>query len=111
MVRGFCSICKSKVGGFLQRGAWTCPKCRKLYCKSCCSEVGLVFKKPVCPECRVELVRGIKAKELPPPQTVIVQQQPAEPKVLLVCPKCKARVPSDSKFCPECGEDLKEQVK
>lgn len=34
---------------------------------------------------------------------------PAEPKVLLVCPKCKAHVSSDLKFCSECGEDLKEQ--
>lgn len=28
--------------------------------------------------------------------------------VLAICPKCKAQVPSTSKFCPNCGEKLKE---
>jgi len=26
--------------------------------------------------------------------------------VLVICPKCKARVSSKAKFCPECGENL-----
>lgn len=26
--------------------------------------------------------------------------------VLAICPKCKNRIPSESKFCPECGENL-----
>ena len=26
--------------------------------------------------------------------------------VLVICPKCKARVSSKAKFCPECGEHL-----
>ena len=27
-------------------------------------------------------------------------------KVLAICNKCKSRIPSESKFCPECGENL-----
>ncbi len=26
--------------------------------------------------------------------------------VLAICPSCKSRVPSTSKYCPECGADL-----
>jgi hypothetical protein len=62
-----------------------CPKCRKLYCKSCCSKVGLAFKKPACPKCKAELVDVVK--KLPSLQTVIVpsfkerQQMNETPKV------------------------------
>ncbi len=37
-----------------------CPKCRMVLCDGCCPEkrVGLVFKKPVCPDCLLELVEG-----------------------------------------------------
>jgi len=31
---------------------------------------------------------------------------PQEPTVLAICPKCKSRIPSKSKFCLECGTDL-----
>ena len=34
---------------------------------------------------------------------------PAERLVVLICPKCQARIPVSSKFCPECGVDLKQQ--
>ena len=38
---------------------WQCPTCRKLFCLDCCPErVGRWFKKPVCPECKIELVGG-----------------------------------------------------
>ena len=26
--------------------------------------------------------------------------------VLVICPQCKSRVPSESKFCPQCGANL-----
>jgi hypothetical protein len=26
--------------------------------------------------------------------------------VLAICPQCKNRIPSESKYCPECGTDL-----
>jgi uncharacterized membrane protein YjgN (DUF898 family) len=26
--------------------------------------------------------------------------------VLAICPQCKSRIPSTSKYCPECGTDL-----
>lgn len=30
--------------------------------------------------------------------------------VLAICPRCKNRVPSTSKYCPECGTDLVTQT-
>jgi hypothetical protein len=27
-------------------------------------------------------------------------------KILAICPECKNRIPSNSKFCPECGANL-----
>jgi len=31
---------------------------------------------------------------------------PQEPTVLAICPQCKSRIPSKSKFCLECGTNL-----
>lgn len=31
---------------------------------------------------------------------------PQEPTVLAICPQCKSRIPSESKFCLECGTNL-----
>lgn len=49
-------------------------------------------------------------QNLPTPAPTIVPQQetkpPVEPTVLVICPNCKARVPSESRFCLECGENL-----
>jgi len=28
------------------------------------------------------------------------------PMILAICPQCKSRIPSDSKYCLECGADL-----
>jgi len=33
--------------------------------------------------------------------------KPVERPVVLICPKCHARIPVCSKFCPECGLDLR----
>jgi len=30
----------------------------------------------------------------------------SSPTILAICPQCKARIPSDSKYCLECGTDL-----
>jgi predicted amidophosphoribosyltransferase len=35
--------------------------------------------------------------------------KPVEKLVVLICPKCQARIPVCSKFCPECGDDLRHQ--
>jgi len=35
------------------------------------------------------------------------EPEPAPARVLAICPKCRERVPADSKFCTECGADLK----
>lgn len=39
---------------------WQCPKCRMVLCPDCLPgrKVGLIFKKPVCPDCSIELVEG-----------------------------------------------------
>ena len=45
----------------------------------------------------------------PPAPNVVPQQETrpqVEPTVLVICPNCKARVPSESRFCLECGENL-----
>jgi hypothetical protein len=59
MIRGYCSRCRKAVGGFTKPSAWQCHKCLTLYCEECCpKKVGFLFKKPVCPECRIELLEG-----------------------------------------------------
>jgi len=47
-------------------------------------------------------------------KTIVGAEKPAppasssqEPIVLAICPQCKNRIPSKSKFCPECGTDLR----
>lgn len=43
----------------------------------------------------------------PQPPTIITTLPPTETKVFAICPNCKARVPEESKYCSECGTDLK----
>ena len=59
-VRGFCARCGKAAGGFLSPRLWQCPKCRMVLCDGCTPDkkVGLIFKKPVCPDCLLELVEG-----------------------------------------------------
>ena len=59
MVRGYCSRCRRRVGGIRNPEAWQCVKCLSLYCEKCCPrKVGWLFKKPVCPDCGIELTEG-----------------------------------------------------
>jgi hypothetical protein len=59
MVRGYCSRCRRKVGGIRNSEAWQCHKCLSLFCERCCPrKVGWLFKKPVCPDCGIELTEG-----------------------------------------------------
>jgi len=44
-----------------------------------------------------------EAKNVPAAATRVAQP-PA--KVLAICPQCRNRIPAESKFCPECGENL-----
>lgn len=32
------------------------------------------------------------------------------PIILAICPICKTRIPSEAKYCPECGADLQRQT-
>lgn len=38
------------------------------------------------------------------------EKYPPSPTVLAICPQCKSRVPSNSKYCLECGADLQRQT-
>lgn len=59
MIRGYCSRCNRAVGGFRKPIPWQCHRCRNLFCERCCKKkVGWIFKKPVCPECGIELAEG-----------------------------------------------------
>ena len=57
MPRGFCASCGKQIGGFMKPPSWQCQRCQKVYCSPCSPKVGLVFKKPACPECGIELRR------------------------------------------------------
>jgi predicted amidophosphoribosyltransferase len=39
------------------------------------------------------------------------QTVPEDTVVVAICPECKNRIPSTTKFCPECGTDLRPQDK
>lgn len=59
MVRGLCSACGKELGGLFKPSPWQCPKCKSLYCERCPKKkVGWPFKKPICPECSIELKEG-----------------------------------------------------
>jgi len=38
------------------------------------------------------------------------EKQPHTPTILAICPQCKSRIPSDAKYCLECGTDLQRQT-
>lgn len=52
-----------------------------------------------------------KKVSVPPPKKVSLEPTSITPKtsetLLAICPSCKARISSNVKFCPECGEDLR----
>jgi hypothetical protein len=57
--RGLCFRCGREIGGFLRPQAWRCVACLHLYCEGCAKKkVGVIFKKPTCPECKIELRDG-----------------------------------------------------
>lgn len=57
MAKGFCSVCKKQVGGLFDPHGYKCPSCKKLYCRTCSPERGLLVKNPHCPHCGVKLQR------------------------------------------------------
>ena len=59
-MRGFCSRCGRQAGGAFRPLLWQCPKCRVVICDDCtpAKRVGVLFKKPVCPNCLIELAEG-----------------------------------------------------
>ncbi len=51
MAKGICIECGKKIGGMFKSNAYECPACKKCFCKDCCEKIGLLKKKPVCPNC------------------------------------------------------------
>jgi hypothetical protein len=59
MVSGLCSRCGREIGGFLRPSLWQCPVCKKIWCETCPKRrVGRMFKKLLCPDCRIEMREG-----------------------------------------------------
>jgi hypothetical protein len=46
-----------------------------------------------------------------PTVNVVVSEKRDAPKVLAICPKCHSRIPSENKFCPECGANLTKKTR
>jgi anaerobic ribonucleoside-triphosphate reductase len=57
MARGICANCGKQVGGFMQPRGYSCPGCGKCYCENCGPKIGLLIKRPTCPNCGRELNR------------------------------------------------------
>jgi hypothetical protein len=60
-----------------------------------------------------ETVYGIKKTKMEMDKddaikTAIGKNMPS-PTILAICPNCKSRIPSDSKYCLECGTDVRSQ--
>jgi hypothetical protein len=59
MVSGFCSRCRKEIGGIFRPVLWQCPICLKIWCEKCAKQkIGRLFKKLVCPGCRIEMKEG-----------------------------------------------------
>jgi len=57
MAKGICVNCGKHVGGMMGPKGFKCPSCGKCYCKECGPQMGLIFKKPTCPTCGVQLYK------------------------------------------------------
>ena len=42
--------------------------------------------------------------------TGLAEKQPHKPTILAICPQCRSRIPSESKYCLECGTDIQRQT-
>lgn len=54
MAKGFCSVCKTQLGGLGKPKGFICPSCKKMFCINCSPKRGLL-KWPYCPDCGVKL--------------------------------------------------------
>jgi len=60
MAKGFCSECKTPVGGFGKPLGLICPGCGKIYCITCSQTQKEFFgfsQKSYCPNCGRQLLR------------------------------------------------------
>jgi len=56
MTRSFCAVCEREIGTISKPTKFQCPRCQSSYCKDCCSKVGILFKKLLCPQCGIEVI-------------------------------------------------------
>jgi len=54
------------------------------------------------------LIKGLTSENEPTATQVVAPQTQQQVKTVLICPRCRNRVPEESKFCLECGEPLAE---
>lgn len=52
-----------------------------------------------------ETVFGTRKEQLEVDRDEVIKHSSSS-LVLAICPECKSRIPSKSKYCPECGTDL-----
>lgn len=64
MARGFCSSCGKEIGTFLKPAGFQCRNCMNIFCFDCSKKIGLIFKRPVCPTCGIELVDDVRKEQL-----------------------------------------------
>ena len=61
-----------------------------------------------------EVVFGLRKTQLEIDRDETIKRtagkHPHSPMILAICPQCKSRIPSDSKYCLECGTDLTRQT-
>jgi len=64
MAKGLCSSCGKEIGTFFGPSGYQCRNCMQLFCFNCSKKIGLIFKKPVCPNCGIPLVDDARMAQL-----------------------------------------------
>ena len=91
-----CNICKKRISGSY---LVNCPFCKAPFHKDEILE--WLKTKAFCPSCKKEL-------DLWEFQDILKKQKDMEEKTSVKCPKCKSLIPKNSKFCINCGLQIKD---
>lgn len=61
-----------------------------------------------------EVVFGLRKQQLEIDRDETIKtaskEHPHSPMILAICPNCKSRIPSESKYCLECGTDIQSET-